>query len=499
MRILPLALAVMLAAGCLSFRDHRPDYAAEQEAVNASVLPILDPTHDHRDASLHQGGYNLELVGYHNGIGTGDPQDPNQIPAGVVYNELAVTDEYAYLSRSSPDGTTGGFVILSHKDPADPAKLTYVGEYKGLGGADLEVSADETLAFFDTQRQGATDSALGGALGSYDPMPLVNGTLAGQSPTPARGILVVDIADKKAPQLESYAPLPVNGPHTVTYWQDPADPASEYLIVCTYDLVKDNEGAIVSAVPITQRVLVYQVLRPSSTPAPSQAPTPTTLNLLGQYSITDQAPQGKLYFPHDTRVQVHPATGTPLLYVAYWDKGVRILDFSNPSQPAELGFFTEFGPTAYNNIHLAQPFDEPIDDRHVTVAEPEIPSATDETGQLTFLDTTDPSHPSQLGYWTMPHGDAPLGISDFDFSPHNFDTWDGKVALAHNHGGVWVIDVSDDENLHSPKTVGYYMPAKPRTESPVNQPTVWGVFQHGGLLWASDEATGLYVLRYTGP
>jgi hypothetical protein len=506
MRILPFLLAALLVAGCLGLGgSKRPDYEGAQEAVNASVSPILDPTHDHLDASLHQGSLNVELVGYHSGV-PGNGQDPGAIPAGVTYNEFAVTDEYAYLARSSLDGSVGGFVILSHKDAANPGALSYVGEFPALGGADLEVSTDETLAFFDTQRSGSSGSSpVSPAFGPYDPAPIIASATGSQTPGSAlpRGVLVVDISDKRAPQLESYASLPVNGPHTITYWQDPEDGA-EYLIVCTYDLVRDAQtGAITGTVPATQRVLIYQVQRAPATPLPTQPPMPTTLVLLTQYSLTDAAPEGKLYFPHDTRVQVHPSFGgggVALLYVAYWDKGVQILDFSDPSSPQPVGFFTEFGPTSFNNVHLAQPFDDPVDGRHVTVAQPEIPAAPDETGQITFLDTTDPEHPTQLGYWTLPNGTAGrLGINGFDFSPHNFDTWDGKVALAHFHGGVWVIDASDDQNLQDPKTVGYYMPAKPRAGSPVAQPNVWGVFEHGGLLWASDEATGLYVLRYTGP
>lgn len=507
MRALPVALATLLVAGCLSFGDDRPDYDRVQDQVDAAVAPLLVLDHGteagHRDAAAHQGALNIELVGYHNGM-PGDSQDPNAIPPTAMYNELAVTDEYAYLSRTSTNGTIGGFVILSHKDPADPGALTYVGEYDALGGSDLEINADETLAFFATQRNGATASDLP-VPSPIDPTPIITSGTTSQTPGSAlpRGIAVVDIADKRAPTLASFVPLPVNGPHTLTYW---TDGTTEYVIACTYDLVTDPQtGALLASVSATQRVIVFQVQRAPATPVPGTDSVPPTLVPVSEFQITDSAPAGKLYFPHDTRVQVHPTHGgggTALLYVAYWDKGVRILDFSDPSSLTEVGFFTEFGPTALNNIHLAQAFDEPLGKgkRHITVAEPEIPSAPDETGQLTFLDTSDPTHPVQLGHWTLPNGtQGPLGVTSFDFSPHNFDTWDGKVALGHMHAGVWVIDVSDEQNLREPKSVGYYMPAKPRTDSPTLQPNVWGVFEHNGLLWASDEATGLYVLRYTGP
>ncbi|MEK6975803.1 MAG: hypothetical protein AABY18_05625 [Candidatus Thermoplasmatota archaeon] len=490
MRVPSVALAVLLVAGCLSVGDKRPDYDGAEEQVNAAAEPILVQDHGdeagHFDAAQHAGAFNLELAGYHNGM-PGAGQDPNDITPGGAYNELVVTDDYVYLSRSSANGTFGGFTILSHKDLNDPAKLTYVGEFDGQHGVDLEVNADETLAFLATQRN-TPQQMLGAVQATQDPQSAA-----------ARGIYVVDIADKKAPTLASFLPLPANGPHTMTYYQ--ADDGGEYLIVCTYDLITDPAtGALVGVVPVTQRVLVYEIMM-----APSQLPLPVppTLVPVAQFQITDSPPDGKMYFPHDTRVQRHPTHdggSTTLLYVAYWDKGVRVLDFNDPASMTEIGFFTEFGPTALNNIHLTQPFEDEIDGFHVTVAQPEIQAAPDETGQVTFLDTSDPTNPTQLGYWTLPNGTSGrLGINGFDFSPHNFDLWGGKMAIGHFHAGIWVVDVSDEENLRDPKTVGYYMPSKPRDNAPAMQPAVWGVFEHDGLLWASDESTGVYVLRYTGP
>jgi hypothetical protein len=492
MRVLPLAIAIVLAAGCLTGADKRPDYEATEDVINSGAELFLVQDHGeergHFDASQHVGAHNLELVGYHNGMPGAGGQDPNDITPGGAYNELVVTDDYVYVSRSSADGTFGGFVILSHKDPSDPAKLTYVGEFDSQHGVDIEVNEDETLAFLATQRN------------NQDQM--IGAVQATQSPTAAapRGIYVVDIADKKAPTLESFVPLPANGPHTMTYYKGED---AEFLIVCTYDLITDpGTGALLGVVPVTQRVIIYQIV---TAPPEVPLPAPATLVPVSQFQITESAPAGKLYLPHDTRVQRHPTFGggsTDLLYIAYWDKGVRILDFSDPmANPLpEVGFFTEFGPTALNNIHLTQAFDEEVDGFHVTVAQPEIQAAPDETGQVTFLDTSDPANPTQLGYWTLPNGTTGrLGINGFDFSPHNFDLWDGKMAIGHFHAGIWVVDVSDEENLRDPKTVGYYMPSKPRDDAPTHQPAVWGVFEHQGLLWASDESTGIYVLRYTGP
>lgn len=491
-RVLSVLLALLLAAGCLG--KDRPNYEAAQEEVHASAFPFLVQDHgsdgDHRTAALHNGSLNLELVGYHNGVDeSGDANAINAVAPDGYYTEIAVTEDYAYLGRSSASGSYGGFAILNLRD--DVAHPRKVGDFKGLSAADIEVNDNESLAFLATQRNMPAQVAQS-ILGAQDPR-------AGAP----RGIYVVNIEDKTNPTLESFVPLPVNGPHTLTYYHHPN--GMEYVIACTYDLVTDpGTGALVGTVPVTQRVLVYQVVyKPAASPIPQVTDSlPATLVPVAQYTIPEQAPAGQLFLPHDTRVQVHPTHeggARSLLYVAYWDKGVRILDMTEPTQLTEVGSSTDLTPSSLKNLHLVQAFDEAIDDRHVTVAQPEIPQVDGETGQLTFFDTSDPRAPEKVGHWTLPAGpQGPLSIANFDYSPHNFDLWDGKVALAHFHAGVWVVDVGDG-NLEEPKSVGYYLPHVPRDNAPTNQPNVWGVFEVGGLLFAVDESTGLYVLRYTGP
>ena len=493
MRAVAAFSALLMVAGC--FGKDRPDFEGVEEAIHLSAAPFLVQEHgsdgDHATAALHNGSYNVELVGYHNGLDeSGDPNAINAVAPDGYYTEIAITRDYAYLGRSSGSGAYGGFSILNLRD--DVAHPRKVGEFRGLSAADLEVNGNESLAFLATQRN--------------VPEQIANSVVSSQDPRAgaARGIAVVNIEDKTNPTLESFVPLPVNGPHTLTYTHHPN--GNEYLVVCTYDLISDPQtGALLGVVPVTQRVLIYQVLyKPSASPVPQLTDNvPATLTLVSQYSIAESAPAGQLFLPHDTRVQNHPTFdggAHTLLYIAYWDKGVRILDITEPSSVVEVGSSTDLAPSRLKNLHLVQPFDEPIDDRHITVAQPEIPQVDGETGQVTFFDTTDPRSPQKVGHWTLPPGDqGQLGISGFDFSPHNFDLWDGKVAIGHFHAGVWIIDVGDAENLASPKTVGYYMPHVPRDDAPTEQPSVWGVFEVDGLLFAVDESTGLYVLRYTGP
>lgn len=501
-------LLIPITAGCLSDGKETVDYGNVARSVEEAALPFLSQTHGggagvHDDASLHAASMNIEVVGYHNGVDNSG--DPDRIAARTYYTELAVWDDYVFLARGSagagvgPDGVVpqqGGFVIIDVRDPASPR---YVSEFNALTGSDIEISADGDLAFFGTQRN-TIEEIFGNVEQTEDP----------NSGAP-RGIHVVDISIKAEPKELLFHPFPLNGPHTLTYHQHGG---RDLLIVQTYDFYANTvpvagAGGVGGALggpaggvfPASQRVSVFEVVRPES--------GDIALVQVAHFQIAENAPEGRLYFPHDVTVQVHPLRGQTYMYVAYWDKGVRIVDITDLPDPttqaavspllAETGAFTEFSPSALDAIHLAKPFDTLIDGRHITVAEPEIIQAADETGYITFIDTSTPSRPQKAcptSYWTLP---GELGVQNLDFSPHNFDTFDGKVALAHNHAGLWIIDVHNEGNLCEPKSVGFFMDVRQRQETPRAQPYIWGVFEKGGLLYASDESSGLYVLRYTGP
>lgn len=500
---IPALVGAILLAGILAgcTQDPAAQHEAEAQRVEAVAAPFLVEAHDggsHTDAALHNGSANLELVGYSNGVD--DSGDANMIPGNVTYSEIAVRDSYVFLNREDPTGALGGFVVI---DVSDPARPHVVSSYDGLSGFDVETNPEGTLAFYASQRNSAQQFA-GGLTSQLSPSGLEG-----------RGIIAVDVTHKDKPVELGFTPLPYNGPHTLTYIRHPTH--GDLLAVCTYDLAASTVPGQPGNIPVTQRVLLYQV-----EDVVVAGVRRVALEPLSQYQLPGNPPpvsgsQTPLVMPHDTRFEVHPLTGRPLLYVAYWDDGVRILDLSDPAKPTEIGSFTDFAPSRLNAIHLAQPMSALVAARHVTVAEPEIVEATQETGQVTLLDTTDPSHPQKLGHWTLPPGEqGQLGVTGLDFSPHNFDTWDGKVALGHYHAGVWVIGAGNEGELRDPPSLGFYLPHKPRAASRVPIPDVWGVVVHRitppapigtagsarapeDLLFVSDQGTGLYILRYTGP
>lgn len=482
MRALLASLVVLtvMVSGCLGAWDKRPDYDATAAEVEGTYLELVEG--DSNVTAL-----NTRLIAHHNGVD--DSGNLSAIPTGGYYTEIDVQDGLVYLARgSAPGDGRGGFGGFSIIDIQDPKRPTFVGAYEAPTGSDIEVNQDGTLAFFGTQRN--TVEEIAGRLEStQDP----------QAAAP-RGIHVVDITQKDAPTQVNFLPLPVNGVHTITYHahQD----GNEYLIVCTYDfasntVASDDAPPLPLAIPgvpdpnpATQRVIIYQIMDDEG----------RVILPVGQYQSTEPAPSGKLFFPHDTWVEPHPLfPEKTLMYVAYWDQGVHIVDISDPTQPVLMDSHRDFSPSTRGNVHFTRPLDTMVGGRHITVTEPEIISA-DETGYFFLLDTTDPSDIQRAGpeaYWTLP-GDRI--VTDLDYSPHNFDVRNGVIALAHNMAGVWFVDVSDLENVRDPKTTGYYLADMERADTPRPIPWSWGVrWLDDTTVLVSDEGSGLHIIEYTAP
>lgn len=476
MRPLPLALLLVTAAlaGCVG-NDTSTDDGADPAGFTtpANVTTAIEQDHDHGDASLHDLAYNIEQVGHH--VGYEDPEDAPDEPAGFSegFTNLAVHRPYAYLCRG---GEAPGVVVIDVSDPAEPAFAAHVAMPQCN---DIETSEDGRWVFAGTQRNTPQDVLAASEMGPA---------------SPPRGTYVIDASDPTQPTVESFFPMPYNGPHTITTYTTEDERLlvlqQSYDLYSTMDPTGEVPAAPPGAAPGTHRVVVTEL---------TQAPDGThQLERIGAYSATGATPQNpdEQVIVHDAVPATNPITNTTYLLVAYWDLGVHIVDFTDPSNPTLVGTFQDFAPSAFENIHEVRAFPTLIDGKWVLVAEPEIGTA-DESGQLTFIDASDPESPTKLGYWTLP-GDVSI-TEPYLFSPHNFDLDDeGRIYLSHMHAGVWVIDVDDPGTFAEPATVGAIELTDPTGTAP-GGPMTWAVEKHGDLLFASDTPTGLHVLEYTGP
>lgn len=207
-------------------------------------------------------------------------------------------------------------------------------------------------------------------------------------------------------------------------------------------------------------------------------------------------------FTHDMTVQDDPLTGEPVMFVSFWEYGVRVVDVKDPASPVEVGAWTGVGAesTYEGNIHTTMAM--LVEGRRVVVTVPEYATVP----SLTFLDATDYGNMSALGVW------APKRAEDFGeddpkrFSTHNFQLVGGKAYMAMYHGGIWVLDASTLEAVAQPRALGYYLPADgPAADLPSptaflggGGPNTWDVVVKDGVILASDILGGLYALHHEG-
>jgi hypothetical protein len=364
------------------------------------------------------------------------------------------------------DGPDGGFSLL---DATDPRNITLVAQYPGLANYDVEFTHDGRYVFFTTQWLPSEQQT-----GQPDPL------------HDQRAIYIVDLADLAAPEPAGLFYPPPRGAHTLSYHR--TEQGRELLFANAYDFLPDPSLHLpVSSLggnPVAHRTFILEFVREA----------PPRLEVLSIYQKTDQlAAAGQTFFPHDSFTQRHPVTGELLLYLSYWDLGMFLVNIDDPANPRDVAQLQDFQPSQHANIHYARPAPELIDGVHVTITAPEL-GPTDESGQYTLFDTTDPANPRRLGYWELP-GDIVI-TEGLNFSPHNFDIANGRLYLAHYHGGVWVVDIHDRALLDRPATLGYWQHAIEGGKRWPLAPDFWSVFLRDGLLYASDKGAGLHVLRF---
>jgi hypothetical protein len=304
------------------------------------------------------------------------------------------------------------------------------------------------------------------------------------------GVMLVSIADPKAPTLAGYYTLPVLGAHSVYAGQ-----LQGRTIVI---------AAVTNLAASASNFWFFEV-------------TEQGLILMSQYLERLDTAGAQLINGHnDAVVQEHPITGQPLAYLANWHQGVTILDMTNPNLPMRLSNWNDSPGTANadivqdgtGNVHEAIPIPGLWGGRHYTIVGQEIldrPLATP-SGLVTILDTTDPAAPEAVATWTLPVD--VVWDESLVFSTHYVSVSNSTVFVAHYHAGVWAIDLSGlldgvvDEADRYPPAVGVYIPSNVSPKPPPDgsydwTPTVMDANSLGnGLLVVWDCTSGIYLVQY---
>lgn len=449
--LLPLILAGL--SGC--FEGSGPDPSPTPTPFVFVDPMTTDANHDHRDPAAHDFRLNVSLVG-HNPLVEQEGEAAQSHAIDACGNWVAVGREFP--------GTEGVDIV----DVSDPANPEWVGRFRDPNavGGDRNVawSADCRFIFMATEGN-RTEQA---------------------------GVRVIRAEDKTQPRFESY--YNVNPSARI-------DPTRANVGGGVHTIYALQVGGVQYVYALNYGVHILRLEEVAGT---------ARLVLAGRYASNSaqqlaEAAEGgdpttirRTIYGHD--MTVYEEGGRTILYVAYAYEGLRVVDITNPAAPMELAQWVPPGPGDPHYVHGVKSYTR-ADGRRITIVEAEtfeernlkLPSP------IWILDTTDFRNLRLLSSWTNPGGHG----GDRLFYSTHFMALDGdELWMAHYHGGVWVLDLSDPSR---PRVAGYYMPSEDTAYLPNPNccigwklsgiPMTFDVVFHRGVAWAADFSTGLYGLR----
>lgn len=437
-----LALLLLLAAGCVEVPEAAP--APIGDAAGAPLAYPVEVDHNHADPALHEAAWGLERVAYLS-LAEAD------LPLGGLYN-LATAGDLLVGSLGPPADAAAlaAGMTLAVFDVADPAapRLLATRAFPGGGVEAIALTDDAGFAFLGTEFGGAA------------------------------GVWTVDLADPSRPTPVAFTPLPPEGPHNLRH----ARLGERHLVLASVAHVSSGPTEFLGFPQDSSPTHDLRVDVLEFDPARPERPLAT----LSSWSIDEEVEGTALV--HDAVLQVHPVTGQPLMYVAYWDAGVRIVDLTDPANPVEVGKMDDFSPVDFGIVHTVKPHEGLLAGRHVTVATSQCAYAPDEPCHVRVLDTTDPARPTQVATWTLPeevHGPA--------FTTEIFDLADGTLVVPWLHGGVWALDLREPA---APRATGYWLAHDPSARATGGYvPMANAAVLRDGHAFVADVNTGLHVLR----
>jgi hypothetical protein len=519
---------------------------------------------------------NADVVGYH-ALGSAGASNPTreaeaQDPHYGGLTEITTHGDYAYVTMFSSDSPTPGrgmaIVDISDynraesREELESAELSVISFLRNNNTAqammDVKLSGDGNYAFVSTQPY----TALFGGLpqtNSDDPThaeaadPTPNTDDESASPQPS-GILAVDVSDKANPETLGLFTLEGTGSHN-GYHHRINGQDYIFAIQDSGNLAGTGEGMYVLRFDRSSGSLDlanYWAYENDLRQGEADARNAYSGGVLGLDPIGQE---GGAYI-HDMEVQDDPRTGTPVVYLSYWDRGMWVLDASNPENLEPLGHF------AMAASHFSSPAPTLVDGKRVAVSSQEISASDTHTGRVYLVDCEglfegEAGHnadgPTQLGEldlwewqneYQYPDVDnaVEFGPYDFSLSPHNSDFarhvdpdtgeesfW---IHQAHYGGGIQYLEVQSgtddglvgaDNRFQEPdgdtdgdglsgaagphETTDWNLTrqgyARPTYGTPTESrieglnyitPFVWGANESNGVTFASDINQGVHAV-----
>jgi hypothetical protein len=432
--------------------------------------------------------------------------DPSAAPGRPGPQPAMVTDArrsgFELLGTFDPgQGSLGD--VWSHKRTAYLA--SWVAECgQGIRAVDLRDPRNPTLV--STFADGAGEPDVAGAWTEKVIVQRVNtrhfkGDLAavsfqncsGRLGSGFRGFGVYDVTNPADPQRLALVPTGANGSHEI--WLD-ARPQGAYV----YTAVSNAErfsGNLAGNLPGEEKDFqIWDVSQPT---------TPVQVGDWGAWEQLDALPVENVPGEGNRSRFVHSVIGEGTdAYLSYWDLGTVILDVSDPSNPVYKGR-TTFEPQEEGNAHsaaLAQggrlliQTDEdfnpsPAGGREVAWGYPRFFALDrpDRDGLIT---------PRRVGTFELPTTRQFPAPDDGDYTVHDPKVRGNTAFFSWYAEGIVAVDIAGVAQGREPQMIAQWKPPLPNTDPSGTLPDtaqVWGVALDGDLVLASDQNTGLYVLR----
>jgi hypothetical protein len=380
--------------------------------------------------------------------------------------QVMVHRGYAYIGH----GFSNGITVVDVRDPKHPKTVNFIACPKNTRAHHLQTHGDLLLAV-----NGPSVWTM-----QINEKAYFSGSSAEDMKEKefTTGLRVYDLSKPEAPREIGFMPTDGLGPHRIWY----VGGRYAYLSVHFADF-SDHVLAIVDMADPTKPHVVGKFWLPGMWTAGGEKPT---------------WPQGKRYALH------HGLVAGNLLYSAWRDGGLAIVDVGDPAKP-KLVCHHNWDPPFGGGTHSPLP----LPDRSLLVVADEANFADCSKGlrYIWIFDVREPGNPISIS--TMPIPDeADYCKKGGNFGPHNL--WENRpeglqsskliFATLHN-AGVRVYDIG---NAFQPREAGYFVPPNPtRMMDPrPNRPQVIlscdCYVDKQGLMYLTDSNAGLNILQFEG-
>lgn len=208
-----------------------------------------------------------------------------------------------------------------------------------------------------------------------------------------------------------------------------------------------------------------------------------------------EAPEevGRWQLPNEDRFLHDVTVLEGYAYLSYWNDGVVIIDIGagthggTPTEPtlvSQLAYSYRLGSESYTNTHHAIRYGDYV------FAGDEIFGCLEcvngPRGYIHVIDVSDIEHPRKVAWYRVPEAGS-----------HNMWAEDDKLYIGYYQAGLRVVDISGElrgDLYRQGREIAWFM-TEDGTGSVPNSTDTWGAQPFKGKIYASDGASGLWIVE----